>query len=56
MISYWILIFFLLVLREPPFVVKEEGYAGFEIGIEIYFKGVKESDQARKVSGWPALI
>lgn len=30
------------VLKEPPFVVKESGYAGFIIPIEIYLKNKDE--------------
>ncbi|XP_017766615.1 PREDICTED: protein AF-9 [Eufriesea mexicana] len=30
------------VLKEPPFVIKESGYAGFEIPIHIYFKNKDE--------------
>ncbi len=37
------------VLTKEPFVVKEEGYAGFEIPVEIYFKGLHDNDQAKKV-------
>jgi len=38
------------VLDRQPFVVKEEGYAGFVIKVEIYFKGLPENDKNRKVS------
>ncbi|XP_076765008.1 ENL/AF9-related superfamily elongation complex transcription factor [Xylocopa sonorina] len=31
------------VLKEPPFVVKQSGYAGFEIPIHIYFKNKDEN-------------
>jgi transcription initiation factor IIF auxiliary subunit len=40
-----------LVLTEPPYVVKEQGYAGFTILIEVFFKGVPDNDNARKVDG-----
>lgn len=30
------------ILKEPPFVVKESGYAGFLIPIEIYLKNKDE--------------
>ncbi len=30
-------------------MVKEEGYAGFEILVEIHFKGLSEGDKAKKV-------
>jgi len=30
------------VLKEPPFVVKESGYAGFIIPIEVYLKNKDE--------------
>lgn len=30
------------ILKEPPFVVKESGYAGFVIPIEIYLKNKDE--------------
>lgn len=30
------------VLREPPYVVKESGYAGFEIPISVYLKNKDE--------------
>lgn len=34
------------VLKEPPFVVKESGYAGFIIPIEIY---LKNKDEPKKI-------
>lgn len=34
------------VLKEPPFVVKESGYAGFIIPIEVY---LKNKDEPKKV-------
>lgn len=34
------------VLKEPPYVVKEQGYAGFILPIEIYFKN--KSDEPKK--------
>ena len=37
------------VLHRPPFRVKEEGYAGFMINIEIYFRGVPFGDSAKMV-------
>ncbi len=39
----------LSVLTKQPFLVKEQGWAGFEILVEIYFKGLPDSDKARKV-------
>jgi len=30
------------ILKEPPFVVKESGYAGFIIPIEVYLKNKDE--------------
>ena len=36
------------VIREPPFVIKESGYAGFEILVDFYFKGLSEKDTARR--------
>ena len=39
---------FISVLREPPFVIKESGYAGFEIMVDFYFKGLSEKDSARR--------
>ena len=30
------------VIKEPPYVVKESGYAGFDIPIHIYFKNKNE--------------
>lgn len=38
------------VLTKQPFIVKEEGYATFEILVEIYFKGLPDTDKARKVT------
>ena len=37
------------VLHRPPFRVKEEGYAGFMVFIEIYFKGVPNGDSGKMV-------
>ena len=37
------------VLYKPPFRVKEEGYAGFVVNIEIYFKGLPSGDSAKMV-------
>ena len=37
------------VLHRPPFRVKEEGYAGFMVFIEIYFKGLPSGDSAKMV-------
>ena len=37
------------VLYRPPFRVKEEGYAGFMVNIEIYFKGLPSGDSAKMV-------
>ena len=39
------------MLTKEPFVVKEEGYAGFEIPVEIHFRGLAENDKAKKVRG-----
>ena len=36
------------VMREPPFLIKESGYAGFEILVDFYFKGLSEKDGARR--------
>lgn len=47
--SWMMSLSFFPVLKEPPFVVREQGYAGFTIYIEIFFKGVPEGDEARKV-------
>lgn len=38
-----------IVIKEPPFVVKESGYAGFEVPIDIYFK-VQGRDDPKKFS------
>lgn len=38
------------MLTKNPFRVKEKGYAGFEIFVDVYFKGLSESDSAKKVS------
>ena len=37
------------VLYRPPFRVKEEGYAGFILNVEIYFKGLPSGDSAKMV-------
>lgn len=37
------------VFHRPPFRVKEEGYAGFLVNIEIYFKGLPNGDSAKMV-------
>lgn len=39
----------LSVLDKPPYRIKEQGYAGFEIYVDLYFKGLSDSDSARKV-------
>lgn len=36
-----------LVVKEPPYVVKESGYAGFPLPIDIYVKNAKE--EPRKI-------
>ena len=36
--------------KHPPYVLKEQGYASFEIFLDIYFRGVSSSDKAKKVS------
>lgn len=33
------------ILKEPPFVLKESGYAGFEIPIHIYLKNKDEGSK-----------
>ena len=35
--------------KEGKYLITEEGYAGFEIFLEIFFKGLPASDAARKV-------
>jgi len=35
------------VIKEPPYVVKESGYAGFPLPIDIYVKNNK--DEPRKI-------
>lgn len=35
-----------LVVKEPPYVVKESGYAGFPLPIEIY---VRNKEEPRKI-------
>lgn len=35
-----------LVVKEPPYVVKESGYAGFPLPIDIY---VRNKDEPRKI-------
>ena len=35
--------------KSPPFILKEQGYATFEITLEIQFKGLPSSDPAKKV-------
>ncbi len=32
-------------------MIKEEGYAGFLINVEVYFKGLQDHDKAKKVDG-----
>lgn len=55
LISQFSLSNFIPVLKEPPFLVKEQGYAGFTILVEIYFKGVNDGDtekMVRKLIPW----
>lgn len=33
------------IIKEPPFVIKESGYAGFEIPIHIYLKNKDEGSK-----------
>ena len=33
---------------KPPYVVRESGYGNFEINVDIYFKGIKSKDPAKK--------
>jgi hypothetical protein len=33
---------------KPPYVVRESGYGNFEINVDIYFKGIKDKDPARR--------
>lgn len=40
--------FFILAVKDPPYVVKESGYAGFELDIDIYFKC--QRDEPKKVT------
>jgi len=49
LISQFSLSNFIPVLKEPPFLVKEQGYAGFTILVEIYFKGVNDGDTEKMV-------
>ena len=35
-------------LKEPPFVVKEAGYAGFNIVVEFVFKGLDDKDKVKR--------
>ena len=44
-------IFILLVITatDGKFLLSEQGYAGFEIFLDIYFKGLPSNDPARKV-------
>ena len=44
------------VLTEPPYVVKEQGYAGFLINVDIYFKGLPDNDAGKKVSFFLVLL
>ena len=34
--------FFFVVIKEPPFLITESGYAGFELPIEVYFKNKED--------------
>ncbi|CAG2055528.1 unnamed protein product [Timema podura] len=36
-----------IVIKDPPYSVKESGYAGFIIPIEIYFKNKDEPKKVR---------
>ena len=33
---------------KSPYVVRESGYGNFEINVDIYFKGIKDKDPARR--------
>ena len=37
------------VFHRPPFIVKDEGYAGFTVTIEIYFRGLPSGDSGKMV-------
>ena len=39
---------FFKALKEPPFVVKEAGYAGFNIVVEFVFKGLDDKDKVKR--------
>lgn len=41
----WIV--FISVLTEPPYAVQEQGYAGFELPIDIYFKNKEDPKKIR---------
>lgn len=38
---------YISVLTEPPYAVQEQGYAGFELPIDIYFKNKEEPRKIR---------
>lgn len=39
---------FFPAVREPPYQIKESGYASFSIFVDIYFKSLQEKDPTRK--------
>lgn len=41
------MIILLLVVKEPPYTVKESGYAGFTLPIEIYLRNREEPKKIR---------
>lgn len=40
-------LFFVLVVKEPPYVVKESGYAGFPLPIDIYLRNKEDPRKIR---------
>ena len=40
------LLFFLVVIKDPPYEISESGYAGFLMHIDVYFKN---KDEPRKL-------
>ena len=47
-ISHFIIPIFFTALKEPPFTVKESGYAGFNIVVEFVFKGLDDKDKVKR--------
>lgn len=46
-VSHLLLMMILTVIKEPPYAVRESGYAGFALHIDIYLKNKHEPSKIR---------